>query len=91
MPTLAALFTIYTSLDMILNNATNENISWKVSNVENSEQGTKSYDSWGTITPPAGPFDYTVTMGTATANNVENPDACCTYNGKEILVTYPGA
>ena len=80
---------------MILNNATNQTAQWKVSNAQGAEQGTKSYDSWGTITPPPGEFNYTVTFsgpeGTATANNVDNPDACCTYTGREILVTYPGA
>lgn len=80
---------------MILNNATNQTCEWAVSNTDNTVKGTKSYESWGTITPPAGPFSYAVTMsgpeGSATVRNVDNPDACCTYTGKQILVTYPGA
>lgn len=80
---------------MILNNATNKSCEWVVTNVQGSVRGTKSYSSWGTIEPPAGEFDYTVTMtsqtGSATAHNVENPDACCTFTGNAILVTYPGA
>ena len=80
---------------MILNNTTNSVASWEVSNSENSLKGSKSAESWGTIAPPPGPFNYTATFsgpqGTATANNITNPDACLSYTGTELLVTYPGA
>ena len=80
---------------MILNNTTNATANWSVSNSEGKIEGTKSYESWGTITPPAGPFNYTAEFsgpqGTAKAENIDNPDACLTYTGNEILVTYPGA
>ena len=80
---------------MILNNATNSTPSWRVWNSEGEVRGTKGHDSWGTITPPAGPFNYSAEFsgpeGTATASNIDNPDACLTYVGTKLLVTYPGA
>ncbi len=80
---------------MILNNSTNTTSSWRVWNSEGEIQGTKGPDSWGTITPPAGPFNYNATFegprGSVTASNIDNPDACLTYVGDKILVTYPGA
>ncbi len=80
---------------MILNNATNEAAEWSVATDGETIDGTKGAETWGYITPPAGPYLYTVTFkgpqGTATAENVNNPDACATYTGKEILITYPGA
>ncbi len=80
---------------MILNNATNSAATWNVSNADGAEMGSKSANSWGTIVPPSGPFNYTATFsgpeGSATADNITNPDACLTYTGKDLLVTYPGA
>lgn len=80
---------------MILNNATNSAAEWKISNAEDSIQGAKGEMSWGTVVPPRGPFDYSATFtgpeGTASVNGINNPDACLTYTGTEILVTYPGA
>ncbi len=80
---------------MILNNATSSTATWSVSNSTASEAGSKSANSWGTIVPPSGPFNYSAQFsgpeGTAKADNITNPDACLTYTGTELLVTYPGA
>ena len=76
---------------MILNNATNRPQEWSVSNSQDSIRGTKGHESWGTITPPAGPFNYTVKFGGYTAENVDNPDACATLTDSGLLITYPGA
>lgn len=76
---------------MILNNTTGEPAEWKVSNTEDAIQGIKGRESWGTILPPAGPFNYTVTFGGHTAENVDNPDACATLTADALLITYPGA
>ena len=76
---------------MILNNATKNVASWEVSNPEDRVYGTKSPESWGKVTPPSGPFIYTVRFDQLSVDNVNNPDACITYTGTELLVTYPGA
>lgn len=80
---------------MILNNATSEPAGWKISSSTDSIEGTKSAESWGTVLPPGGPFNYTVEFtgpgGTAKAENVHNPDALATYTGDQVLITYPGA
>ena len=76
---------------MILNNTTTAPISWVINNSTDQLSGTKGPESWGSVNAPAGPFNYTVIMGGITVNNVNNPDACLTYTGAAILVTYPGA
>lgn len=76
---------------MILNNTTNSSQEWIVSNEENNVRGVKGRESWGTIVPPAGPFNYTVKFGSYTAENVDNPDACATVTDSGLLITYPGA
>ena len=80
---------------MILNNTTNETANWSVSNSEGKIEGTKGRESWGTIRPPEGPFEYTAEFsgpqGSAKATGINNPDACLTYTGNELIVTYPGA
>ncbi len=80
---------------MILNNATDASAEWTISNSEGDVKGIKSPMSWGTVTPPPGPFDYTVTFtgpsGSATADNIDNPDALVTFLGTQLVVTYPGA
>ena len=76
---------------MIINNTTNQTVNWTVSNSGNEVSGIKSPESWGTITPPAGPFDYSITMNGLSVYHIKNPDVCATYTGADLLITYPGA
>lgn len=76
---------------MILNNTTTSSQDWQISNSQSLIRGVKSAESWGAVTPPAGPFNYTVIFGNFTASNIDNPDACVTLTTGGILVTYPGA
>ena len=76
---------------MIINNTTSSAISWIVNNNTDQLSGTKGPQSWGSVNAPAGPFNYTVIINSLTVHNVNNPDACITYTGTEIVITYPGA
>lgn len=76
---------------MIINNTIKGPANWSIKNNTAELNGIKGPESWGTVSTPAGPFDYTVMIGNQIVYHVNNPDACITYTGTEILVTYPGA
>jgi len=79
---------------MILNNATNSDAEWSISNEGDTIEGTKGAESWGIVDPPPGLFSFKVTFkgpnGEAEVD-VNNPDACVTFTGNKALATYPGA